>query len=215
MMMNSEGIARAQVNKGKDARIGNADDATRANTYSLLARLLASPVSSDVLELLEKIDAPADKDTGSLGVAWYMLKHAGAQATVRALDDEYHTLFVGIGRGEVMPYSSWYVTGFLMERPLAVLRADLASLRFERQAEVYEPEDHVAALCETMGLIINASNEIPPVTQAQFFHDHIAPWMGTFFIDLQKANSACFYRAVGQLGEHFIELEKQYMAMLP
>jgi TorA maturation chaperone TorD len=113
-----------------------------------------------------------------------------------------------------MPYGSWYTTGFLMDRPLGVLRQELATLGFERQADVHEPEDHVAALCETMALIIGSENEIPFDTQRKFFSDHMGHWLGKFFGDLQQAKSARFYRAVGQLGEQFIEIEKRYLEML-
>ncbi len=64
-----------------------------------------------------------------------------------------------------------------------------------------------------MSLIIS-SDEIPFDTQRKFFNDHLAPWMGKFFSDLQEAKAARFYRAVGQLGEQFIEIEKQYLSML-
>lgn len=192
----------------------NADDAIRANTYSLLATLLAIPPSSDVLDLLKQIDVPQDNGGSGMAAAWQTLRLAGEHATIAALDDEYHDLFIGLGRGELVPYGSWYLAGFLMDQPLMVLRRDLMALGFERQDDVPEPEDHAAALCETMSLIISSSDETPFDTQRKFYSDHVAPWMGRFFKDLQEAKSARFYRAVGQLGEQFIEIEKQYLSML-
>ncbi|HEY5645072.1 MAG TPA: molecular chaperone TorD family protein, partial [Pseudomonadales bacterium] len=121
--------------------------------------------------------------------------------------------FVGIGRGELVPYGSWYMTGFLMDQPLAILRRDLAELGFERQEDIKEPEDHVAALLETMGLMIGEGDTSLDV-QRRFFQSHMGPWMKTFFLDLQKANAARFYRAVGQFGEQFIEFERKYLTML-
>lgn len=190
------------------------EERIRAHTYSLLATLLASPPSSDVLELLRQIESPHDVSDNTMIAAWQALRLAGEQATVEALDEEYHDLFIGIGRGELVPYGSWYTTGFLMDRPLGVLRQELATLGFERQADVHEPEDHVAALCETMALIIGSDDEIPFDTQRKFFSDHMGHWLGKFFGDLQQAKSARFYRAVGQLGEQFIEIEKRYLEML-
>ncbi|MDX1529573.1 MAG: molecular chaperone TorD family protein, partial [Gammaproteobacteria bacterium] len=129
------------------------------------------------------------------------------------LDDEYHDLFIGIGRGEVIPYGSWYLTGFLMDRPLAVLRGDLAELGFERQQDVKEPEDHIAALCEIMAMLItNEEHDI--AVQRRFFQAHIEPWGRTFFQDLQKAKTARFYRAVGQFGEQFVDFEQKYLSLL-
>jgi TorA maturation chaperone TorD len=191
-----------------------AEDAVRANTYSLLAALLARAPSSEILDLLKQIDVPAEVDAGQIAACWEALRLASERAQLDGLADEYQDLFIGVGRGELMPYGSWYTTGFLMDRPLTVLREDLAVLGFERQQEVYEPEDHVAALCETMGMIIRASEEIPFDTQRKFFGDHLGHWMGRFFHDLQEAKSARFYRAVGQLGEQFIEFEKRYLGML-
>lgn len=192
----------------------NGVGALRANTYSLLAAMLAAPVSQDMLERLKQIDADAAADGGNVAAAWHALKLAGQWATVELLDDEYHELFIGVGRGELMPYGSWYMTGFLMDRPLSVLRQDLASLGIERQEDVHEPEDHVAALCETMSLVINSGDEISWDRQRRFFGDHMAPWIGKFFADLQNAKAARFYRAVGQLGEQFVEIERRYLTML-
>ena len=185
------------------------DDAVRANTYSLLAALLAGPPRGELFDLLSGIDVPAAAD--GLGTAWRVLKLAAERADVEAVDDEYHDLFVGIGRGELIPYGSWYLTGFVMDKPLAVLRADLAALGFERQDDVKEPEDHAAALLETMALIVSSPEHGLDV-QRRFFEHHVATWMRTFFADLQNAGSARFYRAVGQFGEQFMAFEMQYLS---
>lgn len=190
------------------------DDQIRANTYSLLASLLAGPPSAELLELLRKIDAPAGNGESGMAAAWQTLKLAAERTTVEQLDDEYHELFIGVGRGELMPYGSWYLAGFMLDKPLALLRQDLAALGFERQQGVYETEDHVAALCETMSMIIGSQEEIPFGTQRKFFNDHMELWMGRFFNDLENAKSARFYRTVGRVGAQFMEIEKQYLSML-
>jgi TorA maturation chaperone TorD len=96
-----------------------------------------------------------------------------------------------------------------MEKPLALLRAELAELGFERQQSSREPEDHAAAVCESMSLLIIASDS----RQAGFFARHLARWLGRFFSDLRKADAADFYRAVGGLGEAFFEVERVYLEM--
>ncbi len=136
---------------------------------------------------------------------------SASAATVSELDDEFHDLFIGLGRGEVVPYASWYLTGFLMEKPLAALRHTLGHLGIERQAHVYEPEDHAAALCETMAVLICNADEFGFDNQCEFFRRHVEPWMGRFFGDLQQSKSARFYRVVGQLGEHFVDFERNYL----
>ena len=204
------------VNQNSERMDGFSIDVLRANTYRLLARLLAAPVTGDLLDSLQKIGGTGigDADAGAgMAQAWQTLKIASERATIEAIDDEYHDLFIGIGRGELVPYGSWYLTGFMMDRPLALLRRDLAELGIERQQEVCEPEDHVSALCETMSLIIENSKEIPLEIQQKFFLNHLETWMGKFFTDLQKAKSARYYSAIGLLGEQFIKVEKKYFGM--
>ena len=189
-------------------------DLLRANTYMLLGALLARAPTEEVTAALREIRRLPANESGSLAAAWETLRLAGERAVdPEALDDEFHALFIGLGRGEVVPYGSWYLTGLLMDRPLALLRRDLDALGFERKEGVGDPEDHAAALCETMGLIIR-SEDISFESQRGFFEEHVAPWMGTFFRDLQQAGSARFYRAVGEFGEQFMEFEQQYLSML-
>ncbi len=191
----------------------SAEDRARADVYALLGALLAGPPQAAALKLLRELAVTADSDDGDLTAAWALLKQAAERAEPQALSEEYHDLFIGIGRGELVPYGSWYVTGFLMERPLAELRVDLARLGFERRAEVHEPEDHVAALCETMSLLIGADGAVGLNGQREFFRKHVEPWFGRFFADLRAAQSARFYRAVGLLGERFVEIERAYLSM--
>jgi len=190
----------------------DADNELRASTYRLLATLLAAPPKQELLGALKELDVGAED--APLAPAWRLLNLAAQRATLDGLDDEYHALFIGVTRGELLPYGSWYLTGFLMERPLADLRQDLKELGYARQAGVKEPEDHAAALCETMSLLV-LDEEVGAGRSKQFFDDHIDPWMSRFFKDLQEAESAEFYTAVGLLGEKFLEVDKQFLGMLP
>ena len=184
------------------------EDRVRGHVYALLGNLLAAPPDADLLGTLASI-SPEPADRSLLAAAWKMLGEAAGRATLPALRDEYQSLFIGIGRGEVVPYGSWYLTGFLMEQPLAQLRGDLRELGIERQPGVHEPEDHAAALCDTMALLITGDVPAPLEQQQGFFCRHLEPWIGRFFRDLQQAQSARFHRAVGQLGEQFIGVESQ------
>jgi TorA maturation chaperone TorD len=161
--------------------------------------------------LLTRIDRTSEGAESLLGAAWHMLATAAERAAPEALDDEYHALFIGLGRGELIPYGSWYMTGFLMEQPLARLRSDLKRLGFERQEGISESEDHAAGLCDVMSML-NTEGEVAAFQlQWEFMERHMLPWMPRFFRDLQKAESASFYRAVGQLGEQFLEVEKEFL----
>lgn len=191
------------------------EDRFRAEAYGLLGNLLARAPDQALLDRLSAIEvADSDQDAG-MAAAWKTLAMAAGRTTPEAVDDEYHALFIGIGRGELVPYGSWYLTGHLMERPLAQLRQDLKILGFERREEVKEPEDHAGALMETMAMMVLDDRGIGAHEQKQFFDRHLEPWIEKFFADLQDAGSASFYSAVGVLGSQFVEVEKQYLAMLP
>lgn len=191
------------------------EDEFRANTYRLLGNLLARVPDEELLGRLRSIEVSQDGQEAGMAAAWKTLAMAARRTTLESLDDEYHALFIGIGRGEVMPYGSWYLTGFVMERPLVEIRQDLKLLGFERLEDVKEPEDHAGALMEIMSLMIEDDRGIGGHEQRRFFERHLEPWIGRFFADLQEADSANFYSAVGVLGSQFVEVEKEYLAMLP
>lgn len=182
----------------------------RASAYSILAALLRAVPSEEILQhIAEFAKVAVDEDELLLSMSTMGL--AAESTSLDAIDDEFHTLFIGLGRGELVPYGSWYLTGYLMEQPLSILRDDLAQLGFQRDEEIVEPEDHVAALCEVMSMMIqdNAATSV----QSEFFDKHISPWIGRFFGDLSEAESAIFYRAVGRFGSAFINMEKNYLSM--
>ena len=188
------------------------EERLRADTYRVLGRLLAMPPDAETLALFAQ--APVSDEDNLLAVAWRMLALSAERTTPEQVADEYQALFIGLGRGELVPFGSWYLTGFLMEQPLAKLRNDMLRLGFERQDEVAEPEDHAAALCEIMALLAADDGPRSLASQAEFFDNHIGPWMARFFRDMQQASSARFYRAVGQLGEHFIDTDQRYLEMV-
>lgn len=180
----------------------------RADTYSLLAALLRAPPGPELLNRLSALEVADAADDFSRALV--SLKLAARQVTAAEIDDEFHTLFVGLGRGELVPYASWYLTGFLMEQPLGELRRDLAMLGFDRQEGVCEPEDHIAAICEVLSmLILDGADDID--THRGFFDKHFGCWVGRFFTDLGASDSAVFYRAVAGLGSAFTELEQRYL----
>ena len=182
------------------------EDRLRANLYGLLANLLNSPPADATLRLLTSARTGPDDD-GPLAGCWHDLGTEAACRTPARLDDEFHRLFIGLGRGEVVPYGSWYLCGRLMDKPLAQLRTDLAKLQIERRPESRETEDHAAALCETMALISGPGTSVSRGRQRDFYLRHLASWMPRFFQDLQKAPSARFYRAVGRTGAVFLDME--------
>jgi len=183
----------------------------RANAYSLLAALLRSSPDSQILDRLSSLTQQVQGEGDSLRVSMSMLGLSSRTLTASAIQDEYHDLFIGLGKGEVVPYGSWYLTGFLMEKPLSELRDDLKQLGFERNESVTEPEDHAAALCEVVSLMITDDTDLN--VQRKFFQTHMVNWMGRFFNDLSEAKSAIFYKALGRFGAEFISFENKYFSM--
>ena len=79
----------------------------RAGAYSMLAALLRQPPQQEILNTVTGLaDVVEEKD--SFAIAMSMLGLAARTATPVELDDEYHSLFIGLGRGELVPYGSWY-----------------------------------------------------------------------------------------------------------
>ena len=182
----------------------------RAGAYGLLAALLRSPPDQALLDHVAEMAAISQSDD-ELSLAMSMLGLAARDSAAETIDVEYHALFIGLGRGELVPFGSWYLTGFLMEKPLSVLRDDLATLGFKRQNSTHEPEDHVAALSEVMAMLVSDGEDLS--CQRGFFEAHLLTWIERFFTDLSTANNAVFYRAVGRFGNAFIEFERNYLTM--
>jgi len=176
----------------------------RAQTYALLATLLVAAPDQLLLDNLAAIDVTEPESP--MGKLWLQLISAAKKVEVSAVDDEYQNLFIGVTHGELIPYGSYYQTGFLMEEPLAELRTDLAKLGLEKQEGTAEPEDHAAAQCDVMRLILMAEGT-PIVTAEDFFKHHLKPWMARFFDDMANLQQAKFYQVVGQFGAGFIKLE--------
>ena len=124
-----------------------------------------------------------------------------ARADVERVGREYFDLFIGLGRGELLPYGSYYLTGFLHERPLARLRADLKHLGIEKAQDQCEPEDHVAILCEIMSGLRRVRSKRLRLRQ-KIFEKHIAPWVGRFFADLERSEQQTFTAALARLAEY-------------
>jgi TorA maturation chaperone TorD len=184
-------------------------DAARAREYALLSALLRRAPDANLLDRLGK----SLGDSSPLGVTHTALGAAAAAANVAQIEREFFALFIGIGRGELVPYGSYYLTGFLNERPLARLRDDLARLGIEPAPGESEPEDHAAVLCEIMSGLVDGRFETPVGSDRELFDNHLSPWMGRFFADLEHAKDANFYHRIGAVGRLFIEIESEAFAL--
>lgn len=188
------------------------EDLLRARFYGLLANLLSGPPRAEMLAGLERLDG----DETDMGRALGDLGKAAAAATVDDVEQEFNDLFIGLSEGELTPYASYYLTGFLYEKPLADLRADMEKLGLRGAEDVSEPEDHIASLFEIMHWLITGSLDAPADlrTQKIFFDTHVAPWASRFFEDLETAENAVFYRPIGAVGRTFIAIEREAFSMV-
>ncbi|MGB3540124.1 MAG: molecular chaperone TorD family protein [Mesorhizobium sp.] len=185
-------------------------DQARADEYALLGSLLVAPPDGDLLSRLSSLQGGGDTP---LGRAHAALAQAAASSTADAVHREYFELFIGVGRGELLPYASYYLTGFLNERPLARLRADMIRFGIERAEGHCEPEDHLGSLCEMMSGFAGKRFMVSGGEEQDFFERHVEPWAGRFFSDLESAKGAGFYRLVGTIGRLFIDIESEAFAM--
>ncbi len=182
----------------------------RAGAFALLGALLAGEPDRALLRQVGLLQG----GESAIGQAIGELAAAARNASPRALEREYFDLFIGVGRGEILPYASYYLTGFLHERPLAELRATLEALGVRRLDGVPEPEDHIAFACETMaGLLRGDIAAIPGMGPDEFSAKHIRPWAGRLFADLLASQRADFYRAVGGFGRALLDIENAAAAL--
>ncbi|QDL92436.1 molecular chaperone TorD family protein [Paroceanicella profunda] len=183
------------------------EDRVRADFYEFLAGLLVRPADTAMLRRLSALSGD-DTDIGRAIEALAAVARSMSTTTVRR---EFNDLFIGLGRGELVPYASFYMTGFLNEKPLARLRQDMARHAVARAEAVFEPEDNIASLCEIMSGLIRGrfGAPLPLPAQREFFATHLAPWAAHFFSDLEAARASVFYAPVGTLGRLMIEIERE------
>jgi len=200
---------------GTDSQTIENEQRYRASAYALLAGLLRAAPAQILLDYVNGLSPDGDGtdvDSGDdLAVAMFSLATAARERDLAMIEQEYNNLFIGVGKGEVVPYGSWYLTGFLMEQPLSDLRDDLRTLGFERSDDTCEPEDHAAAIFEVFSVMISDGTSLS--TQQVFFETHMQPWLERFFADLGDARSADFYRDVALFGAAFLKLESAYLSM--
>ncbi|MDW4548660.1 molecular chaperone TorD family protein [Defluviimonas sp. D31] len=188
------------------------EDRLRADLYGFLSALLAAPPDRALLDKTAALTG----DASPLGRAIAALATLAAAATPVSAEREFTRLFIGLGRGELLPYASYYLTGFLNEKPLMLLRRDMPALGLARSESVYEPEDNIASMMEMMAGQIDGrfGTSRPLARQREFFNRHLAPWAGHFFTDLETAKGSVFYAPVGTIGREFMTIEREAFRLM-
>lgn len=191
------------------------EDATRADFYALLARLFADAPDAAMLAALARA-ARMDGESSSIAVAWNRLIEASMAMDPAAAAQEYTDLFIGVGKSEVNLHASYWLSGFMMEKPLANLRGSLAELGIARRDEVATLEDHLSALCETMRLLVAGHGDRGPATlgmQRAFFERYIAPWVFECCAAIRNCPIANYYVHVAEFAREFIAVDRDALAM--
>lgn len=200
-----------------------AEEAARAGFYALLARLYAGPPDAALLAaiagaapLAPGVPAGTEADPDDLASAWAGLCAASATADPDGIRQEYDDLFIGVGKSEINLHASHWLTGYMMERPLAELRGTLARLGLARRPEASMVEDHLSALCETMRILIAGQEPVPPASLAEqraFFERQIAPWAPQCCAATVSSSLAVYYRHVAQFAQCFMAFERDSFAI--
>lgn len=192
------------------------EETARAEVYGLLAALYYAPPSAELLAQLRVAVTEAPAAGGFLEEPWRQFV-----GTVRELSDEqvaaeYDALFGGVGKPEVYLFGSYYLSGFLNEKPLAALRGDLAALGLARDETMPETEDHFACVCEVMRYLIAGDDvEVANLTQQQkFFSAHVQPWASQMCEAVIAHPKARFYAALAGFTAAFVSVEAQGFDLL-
>ena len=195
----------------KTIDIVDSEEQLRADMYSFLASLLRAEPSEDLVKQLTNLDS----DDSPIGKSIKTLSKLASSLDLPTIRDEYVKIFIGVGRGEILPFASYYLTGFLKDKPLAKLRNDMKEIGIELAENVKEPEDHIASLFDMMsGLILGKFNKKFSIgEQKDFFNKHLNPWVDLLMRDIESSKIAVFYSPVGTIGREFIEIERSSFSM--
>lgn len=189
-----------------DPRLIAPEDQARADYYALLASLFFRAPDERLLQAI----AIAEPPSGALAVTWQALADASAIVPAEAVSEEYADMFVGVGRPPVMLFGSFYLAGFMMEKPLAELRDDLAKMGFARVTEVRESEDHIAALCDVMRAMILGDVATKPFStdaQKKFFMTHVNTWISRCTKNILEYHQSNYYKRVAEFAQAFFDME--------
>ena len=189
----------------------NEEDQLRADMYSFLANLLRAEPDEKLIKQLTFLKS----DDSPIGKSIKTLSKLATSLDLPTIRDEYVKIFLGVGRGEILPFASYYLTGFLKDKPLAKLRQDMQEIGIKLEDEVKEPEDHIASIFDMMsGLILGKFEKKYSIAdQKDFFNKHLAPWVDLLMRDIESSKIAVFYSPIGSIGKEFMEIERASFSM--
>lgn len=202
----------------------SAEDLARADLYGLLAMLFYKGPDAELLKTMSASLSAQELLAGAtqtiklslLDEKWHALVDLANTCSAQQWDDEYETHFIGVGKQEIFLYASFYIAGFLNEKPLVQLRHDLQAIGLQGSDSVVETEDHIACLCEVMRYLI-AGEDLGTCNLTQqkiFFNSHIRPWVEQLFDAIEAHPNIVIYAKVSSLARTFFEIEGQAFDMI-
>lgn len=198
------------------SRADDSEELQRAELYGLLARLWLAAPDAALLQQFEHAVTEAPEAGGFLEAPWTELVGALRRSSAAVAADEYDALFQGVGKPEVFLYASFYLAGFLNEKPLVQLRTDLAALGLTRDPVRAETEDHIAYLLEVMRYLIAGDDGAVCHLEQQrrFFRAHLQTWVEPLCDAVQAHPRAALWRQVAAFTRAFVQVETQAFDML-
>jgi len=198
------------------ASADGSEELARAELYGLLAQLWIAPPDDTLLQQFKVAVTQAPESGSLLEAPWQALVAAMRNTTAADAAAEYDALFGGVGKPEVFLYGSYYLSGFLNEKPLALLRDELQRLGLTRDETRAETEDHIAYLFEVMRYLI-AGDDVEVCNleqQRQFFRAQLQPWVAQLCDAVDAQPRARSWRAVAEMTRQFVAVETQGFDLL-
>jgi TorA maturation chaperone TorD len=199
--------------------VGLPEDLARADLYGLIARLFHEAPDQELLDqIVSSIPEgqEAQSEAAPLARVWQNLVEMAKANPAKAWQDEFDQNFISVGRPIIILNGSFYMAGYLNERPLVEIRRALDAFGLESAEEISETEDHISALCEVMRYLIAGDDvEISNLTnQRIFFNDHIRPWHDDLFDAIDAVSEMRLYHSVASLAREFLAIEGQGFDMI-
>ena len=188
-----------------------APDAARTDIYAIIGRFFYRAPEESLLAALKQADDEEARGDAALGTAWRVLREACVSVEPAALAREFDSLFAGVGKSEITPFTSHYVKEGAPDRHLVQLRRLLASWNLQGSSATGETEDHVAGICDVMRHLI--SDHRPLDEQLLFFNEFLYPGLAPFCEAILRSDNASFYRCVAQFTLAFLTVERAAFEM--
>lgn len=192
------------------------EETARAEIYGLLAALFYAAPTPEMYGDMRVAVTEAPAAGGLLENPWAELVAVAREQSLLDTVREYDALFGGVSKPDVYLFGSHYLSGFLNEKPLAVLRTDIAALGLGRDEASSDTEDHVAYICEVMRYLI-AGDDVAVANltrQREFFTCHVLTWLPAMCEAVAQHPKARFYRALAAFTQCFVAVEAQGFDML-